>query len=51
MYSDEMMDMIKESIFTNNFYLVLTYFILSFIQIFMNIFAFKNEIETWKKVQ
>lgn len=50
-YSDDMIDMVKEALFTNNFYLVVAYFTLSSIQIFMNIFAFKNEIAVWKKVQ
>lgn len=42
MYTDDMIDMLKEALFTNSFYLVVAYFLLSFTQIFMNIFAFKN---------
>lgn len=51
MYSDEMIDMIKEMLFTNHLYLTAAFFILSTLQTFMQLFAFKNEIEVWKKVQ
>lgn len=50
-YTEETIDIIKETLFDNNFYLVVVYFTLSFIQFFMQIFAFKNEIEVWKKIE
>lgn len=43
-YSDDMIDFVKQILFTNNFYLVLFYFILSTLQTFMQIFAFKSQV-------
>ena len=51
LYTDDMIDMIKEILFTNHFYVIVLYFTLSTIQTFMQIFAFKNEVEVWKSVQ
>lgn len=50
-YTEATIDTIKEVFFNNNFYLVVAYFLLCFIQTFMQIFAFKNEIEIWKSVE
>jgi hypothetical protein len=42
LYNDDMIDEMKELLFTNNFYLLLLFFSLSLTQTFMQIFAFKN---------
>lgn len=50
-YTEDTIDLIKETLFDNNFYLVVVYFTLSMVQTFMQIFAFKNEIQVWKNVE
>lgn len=50
-YDDATIDMIKEVIFGNSFYLVVAYFTLSLLETFMQIFAFKEEIKVWKQIE
>lgn len=50
-YDDAMIDFLKEFLFDNNLYMVLLYFALSTTQVFMQIFAFKEEIKIWKQIE